>query len=146
MPATNLYMNWSGVSISYGVGPTVVNLTGILNVELDASSRQEMFYGDNRKHSRLIVNTEKNRSVTISGGDVYRLMQIPDDTVVTVTATLNDAQNLTGTGAITFTLVNAVRQQVAPTGPNNRFAVAGVTYVAFGNSSDVDPLSFTQAA
>lgn len=144
MAATNLFMNWSSVTVAYGA--TTVTLLEVLDVQLDAASQQEVFFGDARKFPRLIVNTAKTRGITIIGGDVYKLLTIPDDTVVTVTAVLNDAKNGSGSGALTLTLSNAVRAKVAGSGPNNKFAGGSVAYSAFADVNDTDPLAIAQAA
>lgn len=146
MAATNLFMNWSAVSVTYGTTPTVITLTGVTDFDPDAETKQEMFYGDVRKFPRLITNTEKSRSVTITGGDVYKLFAIPEDAVCTVTGTLNDAKNAAGTGAMVVTLNNAIRQKVGSKATNNKFGLASVTFMAYGDASDTDPLTITQTS
>jgi hypothetical protein len=145
MPATNLFMNWEPVNVTPD-GGTLVLLKEILDIDFDVDSKQEVFHGDARSFARVIVNAEKTRSLTISGGNVAQLLAIPDDTPCTITATLQDAKNGTGTGAITITLVNAVRESFKGKGPNNKFAGGSVTFNAFGNAGDVDPLSFVIAS
>lgn len=145
MPASDLFMNWEPVTVTPD-GGTLVTLKEIVDIELDAQSQQEVFYGDARKHPRLICNTAKKRSLSINGGNVAQLMAIPDDTPCTIVATLRDAKNGTGTGAITVTLVNACREKLSTKGPNNKFGMSSLTFNAFANAGDTDPLSFVVAS
>src|SRR4051794_25135870 len=104
MPLTpsNLFMNWSSVTVVYGATPTTITLTGVTNVEIDGKSQQQVFYGDARAFPRKIRNTQKTRKVTIHGGDVAKLLSIPEDTPCTITAVLDDVDNghAAGSGAL----------------------------------------------
>jgi hypothetical protein len=149
MPLTpsNLYMNWVNVQISYGSGPTVLALAEILDVQPDISTQQAMFYGDNNHFPVLIRNTTKARSLTIVGGDCFKALGIPEDSICTITATLLDAKNQVGTagsGSITLVLSNAVREKAGIDGKNNQFGTLAVTFNSFA-VGDADPMSITQA-
>lgn len=145
MPASELYMNWDPVTVTPS-GGTLVTLKEVMDVELDLASQQEVFYGDARKFARMIVNTAKKRSLTIMGGNVAQLMALPDDTPCTIVATLRDAKNGTGSGAITITLANATREKINVKGQNNKFGMSSLTFNAFADSGDTDPLSFAVAS
>jgi hypothetical protein len=141
-------MNWSPITIvatPLTGAPVTVTLTEIVDVDPDISTRQEMFYGDTNKFPRIIANVEKKRSLTITSGDIYKLLTIPEDSTCVITATLNDVKNGSGAGGggIQLVLSNAVRESADFKSPNNKIGTGSVKFNAFA-VSDADPLVITQ--
>lgn len=149
MAATNLFMNWSLVSIvwtPYGGSPTTTVLAEVLDVDPDVETKQEMFYGDALRFPKVIVNTERKRSLTITSGDIWRCFLIPENATSVITCVLNDAinGNVSAGGGIQLVLSNAVREKADFKAPNNKIGGGSITFNAFGGASDADPLVITQ--
>ncbi|MEO6809148.1 MAG: hypothetical protein ABI353_08535 [Isosphaeraceae bacterium] len=145
---SDLFMNWTGVTVTYGATPTVIAIGEVTDMEFDEEIKQEMFYGDNRRRPKIIRNTEEVTKVKLVGGNAAILNTIPKGEPCTITAILNDAQNDAGIGALTFILKNAYRGKISNKGQNNKFATGDVEFTAAGDDSvspDSDPLTITQA-
>lgn len=148
MSASGNYMNWLAVTVLPAGGSSIA-INEVLDVEPDLQTQQEMFWGDNNPFPKCIRNTMKSRSIKLIGGNIAALLTIPEDTACTVTATLCDAFNGVGSGAITITLVNACRAKLGIKAPNNKFGAAEVEFNAFGTITSgvqADPMTITVAA
>jgi cyanophycinase-like exopeptidase len=143
---TNVYMNWTGVTVSFGVGPTVIALTEITDVQVLDEDGLEMWQSDGNKFATVVVAATGARGMTLTGGDLFKLATMPRNTPCTIVAVLRDAINGTGSGAITHTLVNAVMAGAPRGGATNKFAMGSVTFMAFSPDGSTDPLTLTQAS
>lgn len=144
---TKNYMNWTGVTVT-PAGGQAITITEVTEVNPDLDSTHEKAYGDNRRFAKCIRETQLERMVSITTGDVATANTIPVNTPCTITATLNDAFNGAGTGAITYTFKNAVLKSNKVKGANNKFAEATLEFDCFGDDSsayDSDPFSFAVA-
>jgi hypothetical protein len=146
---TKLYMNWVATTATPQVtGGAAVTIDGVTSVRFDRSSRQEVYYGDNRMFARIIKNVEKKRSVSIHCGNIGVLESLADDTQYTIVTTLADPKNgvATGGGAITFTLVNASIEKIEADDENNKYGKGTITLHASGaedeDGNEVDPFSY----
>src|SRR5207253_794461 len=106
MPATKRYMNWSGVSFTPN-GGTATTITGVTSIAIDPGGNLVKFSGDGDRYNTMVVNDHNDPVITIQAADLAAIRANPPGTIGTFTATLQDARNGTGTGAITFTLANA---------------------------------------
>lgn len=144
---TGNFMNWTGVTVT-PAGGQAITLTEVTDVSPSLDSTHEKFYGDNRRFAKCIRSTEFERMVSITTGDVAVANTIPLNVPCTVVATLNDAFNGAGAGAITYTFRNAVLKTNGVKGPNNKFAETTLNFDSFGddtNAYDSDPFSYTVA-
>lgn len=141
--ASDLFMNFTGTTVSYGTTPTVIDIGEVTDIEFDEDIKQEIFFGDNRKRPKLIRNTEEKNTLKIVGGNIAKLASIPKDVPLTIETTLCDALNGTGIGALTITLENAMRGKITNKGSNNKFATGDVTFTSFGDDEDASPLTIT---
>lgn len=141
--ASNLYINWSGVTVTpTAPSGSAITLDGVTEIDIDAKSALQSFYGDARKFPRLNVPTQKSRSITIKGGNIGKLLTLPEDAECTIVAILNDAKNGAGIGSITFTATKAVMDGKPFKGANNQFAMGEVTFHCSGNVDDEDPIAY----
>ena len=146
--ATNLYMNWTGVTIT-PQGGAAITVDKVTDVKVNRKSVQEAFYGDNRKFAAFLRNTQKKRSITLVTGNPNLHLAIPEDTYCTIVAILNDVQNGTGSGALTITAVNAKMESDDTDGSNNKYAAGTITFNCAGDDSttpDSDPVTIAVAA
>ena len=144
MPATKLYMNWTGVTVTPN-GGSAINLTGVTDVSFNRSGTNKPFFGDNRQHARAIRTTNQARSVSISCGDLSALDSVAIGTVCTVVGTLNDLHNGTGSGARTYTAINAVLSSKPDGSSNDEYAGTTYSFDCFGSALDADPISVVNA-
>lgn len=143
---TNVFMNWTGVTVTYGSGsPTVITLTEVIDVQAIDQEGLEPWQADGHKFPTVLIAATGNRGVTIIGGDVYKLSSVPRNTPCTVVAVLNDARNGVGTGAMTHTWSNAVIADAPRSGPTNKFAGGSATFATYSSDGTTDPLVVTAA-
>lgn len=145
---TNLFMNWSGVTVTHLIGstPTVIPITKVTDVSINGQSVQEMFHGDARQFAVLIRNVADSRSIKITSGDAGAVLTIPFNKPCTINAVLLDAINGAGPGAIAIEAINGMRKGSPVGGQNNKFASGNVEFSCYGNSDDEDPVTVTQVA
>lgn len=145
MAASGLNMNWSTVSVDPDGATAAVSLTKVTNIIPEFVSNPKKFFGDAVKFPQAIVNVEKSRRFTIVGGDLYKLLTLPEDLYCTITATHNDAENgvTPGDGAILFTAIKAKRISGLLAAPNNEFGQSSVVFECKGGTSDADPITIS---
>lgn len=146
MARSNVFMNWTGVTITYGTTPTVITMTEVLDVQVLDEEGIEQWQADGHKFATKMITATGARGLTIIGGDVYKLATIPRGTPCTVVAILNDAVNGVGTGAVTHTLSNGVMTGASRSGPSNKFAGGSATFIAFSTDGTADPLAMAVAS
>lgn len=145
---TGLFMNWVNVTVT-PEGGSAIAIDAVTAVSVMRGSRQEIFYGDARLYARLIKNVEKKRSITITSGNVTKLLSIPEDIPCTISATLEDPKNnlTAGGGAITVVMINSYLEKQPIEGQNNKYASNTVTFNACGAidgvGSETEPLTTT---
>lgn len=145
MPKTGLYMNWSGVSVTPN-GGTLIPVTDVTDCSFPRSGTNKTFWGDNRLYARDIRTTNQVRQVMITTGNLAALDAVPIGTVCTVVATLNDAHNGVGSGARTYTAINAVLASKPDGSTNNEYANTTYSFDCFGSALDADPISVVNAS
>ena len=107
MPASNRYMNWTGVAFTPD-GGSLTSITGVTNLRIQFNGNNTKFYGDGDIYPSTIAHSQEDLQITITAASVAALLALPGGTRGTLVATLNDARNKEGTGAITFTIVGCV--------------------------------------
>jgi hypothetical protein len=144
MAHTNVYMNWTGITVTPASG-SAIPLKEIIDVQVTDSEGLEPWQADGHKFPTLLIAATGSRGMTLIGGDIWKLAGIPRNTPCTVVAILNDAYNGVGSGAITHTLSNAVMADTSRSGPTNKFAGGSVTFMAYSPDGTTDPLVIAQA-
>lgn len=141
---TNLFMNWTSVTVTPD-GGSAITIKHVTDISIDGKSVQETFYGDARKFAALIRNVSHSRSLQIASGDAKNVVLIPTNVPCTVAAILNHAEGGAGaaSGGLSIALVNAMAGDKSIKGSNNKYATPGVSFAAFGNANDEDPLTIT---
>ena len=140
MSATNRFMNWSGVNFS-AVGGASSTITGVTSVTIDSGGSLARFAGDGDRYVTTMVNDFNEPTVTIHAADLSALRANPVGTVGTFSATHNDAKNGAGTGAVTYTLANAVVSAFQVHGAHRQFGQGSLTLAAFSSDGVTNPLS-----
>jgi hypothetical protein len=144
MASTNRFLNWTGVSFTpSGGAPTPIS--GVTSIRIDTGGSLLKFSGDGDRYSTTVVNDFNDPTVTVQSADLAALMAYPVGTVGTFIATHNDARNGTGTGAITYTLNNAVVASQPVHGSHRQFGLGEITFTAFSLDGVTNPLSISSA-
>jgi hypothetical protein len=139
MAATKRYMNWTGVAFT-PTGSTATTITGVTSVLIDPGSHLLKFAGDGDRYSTTIVNDYNDPTVTVHAADLSAIQANPSGTTGTFTATHNDARNGTGTGAITYTLANAVISTHMVQGAHRHFGQGTFMVSAYSSDGTTNPL------
>lgn len=145
MSATKRFMNWSGVTFTpVGGQPTVI--TGVTSVAIESGGSLARFAGDGDRYVTTMVNDFNEPTVTIQAADLASIRANPVGTVGTLTATHNDAKNGTGTGAVTYTMANAVVASCNVHGAHRHFGQGSISFAAFSGDGVTNPLSTSIAS
>ena len=139
MSTGTIYQDWTGVTVT-PQGGSAIPIPDITDVLVDATSVKEVFAGDLASLPQLIRTPAKTRKLRITGSAVGTLFAIPEDTPCSIVATLQSLGQGTGTGALTFTLVNAIRTQFQASGKANTPASSFVEFEAY-SAAGTDPLT-----
>lgn len=140
MSATKRFMNWSGVTFT-PLNGSATNITGVTSVTIDSGGSLARFAGDGDRYVTTMVNDFNEPIVTIHSADLSALRANPVGTVGTFTATHNDAKNGVGTGAVTYTLANAVISACQVQGAHRQFGQGTLTLGAFSSDGITNPIS-----
>ena len=144
MAASKRFMNWSLVSFT-PAGGSVTVYTGVTSVKIDSGGSLAKFAGDADRYNTTVVNDMNDPSITIECADAFAIKANPPGTVGTFAATLNDARNGTGSGAITYTAVNAVVADDSTNAAHRKYASNSLTFALFSSDGVTNPLSVSQA-
>jgi hypothetical protein len=142
MSATKRFMNWTAVSFTPTGGSTTV-ITGVASVSIDSGGSLVRFSGDGDRYNTTVVNDHNDPVVTVHSADLAAIRANPAGIVGTFTATHNDARNGANTGAITYTLTNAVIANCPVQGAHRQFGQGTLTITAFSADGITNPLSTT---
>ena len=145
MSATKRFMNWTGVTFTPS-GGSATTITGVTSVAIDPGGHILKFSGDGDRYSTTVVNDFNDPVVTLHSADLGAIRANPPGTAGTLTATHNDARNGAGTGAITYTLSNAVIANSPIQGSHRQFGQGTLTITAFSSDGVTNPLSTTIAS
>ena len=145
MSATKRYMNWSGVTFtpSNGTGTTI---TGVTSIAIESGSSIARFAGDGDHFVTTMVNDFNEPSVTVHAADLGALQANPVGTVGTFVATHNDARNGASTGAITYTIANAVVTSLHLRGSHRQFGQGTLLLEAFSSDGVTNPVAISVAS
>src|SRR4051794_7486354 len=144
MSASKRFMNWTGVSFTPLNGPATA-ITGVTSVTIESGGNLVKFSGDGDRYPTIVVNDFNEPSVTIHSADLAAIRANPVGTIGTLTATHNDARSGVGSGAITYTLANAVVSSCQVGGAHRHFGQGTVTFVAYSTDGVTNPLSTSMA-
>lgn len=144
MSATKRFMNWSSVTFT-AVNGSPTTITGVTSVTIDSGGSLARFSGDGDRYVTTMVNDFNEPLVTIHSADLASLRANPVGTVGTFSATHNDAMNGVGTGAVTYTLANAVISACQVSGAHRQFGQGTLTLTAFSSNGVTNPISTSVA-
>jgi hypothetical protein len=140
MPATNRFMNWTGVTFT-PLNGTLTPITGVTSIQIDSGGSLLKFSGDGDRFSTTVVNDFNDPTVTVHSADLAAVRAFPVGTVGTFTAPHNDAKNGTGSGAVTYILTNAVVASNPIHGSHRQFGQGVLTLTSYALDGVTDPLS-----
>ena len=145
MATTKRFMNWTGVTFTPLNGaPTAI--TGVTSIVIDAGGNLLKFSGDGDRYNTTVVNDFNEPTVTVHSADLAAVRAFPVGTVGTFTATHNDAKNGVGSGAVTYTLSNAVIASNPIHGAHRQFGQGTLTLTAYSPDGVTNPLSTSNAS
>ena len=140
--ATKRFMNWTGVTFTPLNGtPTLIS--GVTSVHIETGGTLAKFAGDGDRYSTTVVNDFNDPTITIQTADLISVSSFTVGTIGTFTATFNDARNGTGTGAIVYTLTNAIIASNPVQGKHRQFGLGVLTMTAYSSDGVTNPLSIS---
>lgn len=110
-------------------------------MSIDSGGNLAKFAGDGDRYVTTMVNDFNEPTVTVHSADLAALRANPVGTVGTLSATHNDAKNGSGSGALTYTLANAVVASCQVQGAHRQFGQGSVTFHAFSSDGVTNPIS-----
>lgn len=138
MSATNLQLNWTGVTH----GATAIGF--VTSVMFSRGGELIEYAGDNARYPQVIANNMNRPRASVTAGDVVSLMNILPGTLGDLVAVQHDALEQVG-GGINWTLAGAILENVEDTGAFSQFASATATYRAGAADGITNPLTFTRS-
>jgi hypothetical protein len=145
MAASKRFMNWTGVTFT-PLNGTTTTITGVTSVQFDSGGSLVKFAGDGDRYNTTVINDFHDPVVTIHTADLATVLSFPVGTVGTFSATHNDAKNGAGSGAITYTLTNAVVASNPIHGAHRQFGQGTLTLTACSLDGVTNPLSISTAS
>ena len=142
MSATKRFMNWTSVSFA-PLNGSATAITGVSSIQIDSGGSLQKFAGDGDRYNTTVVNDFNDPSIVINSADLAAVQAFPIGTVGTFTATHNDARNGIGSGAITYTLSNAVVASNPIQGSHRKFGQGTLTFAAYSIDGVTNPLSLS---
>lgn len=146
MAKTNLYMNWTGVTVTYGTSPTTINLSEVVDLEVGRKGEVKRWTADAGVFAKALAVKNKTRTITIKGGAINLLASVPEDTLCTIVGVLNDLNNGTGSGAITVTAVRGTVTSNPFKGQNNEFGLGDLEFECSSVDGTTDPITYAVAS
>ena len=137
---TKRHMNWTGVTFTPS-GGSPITITGVTSVEIDGGGTLAKFSGDGDRYNTVIVNDFNEPTITVHAADLAAIRAYPVGTVGVFSAVHNDARNGSSTGAITYTLSNAVIASNPIKGTHRQFGSGLLTFTAFSSDGQTNPLA-----
>lgn len=139
MAATKRFMNWTTVTWNS------VTITGVTTCSFGKGGQLIKFAGDGDIVPSLIVLASLEPHASVTSADVYALNNTCTTGVgATLVATLADAKNATG-GNLTFTMTNAVVENVDSSAQHAQFGTATVNFQSYSSDGATNPLTFAEA-
>lgn len=125
-----------------------VTFTGVIGVKPIINDQLVEFTGDAATFATLLARVKGSRGIQLSGNDVSKFLRSFPSGPGTVAVTIADAVNTAGgagSGALTYTLVNAMRQEASANHQNQSADSASVTYMGYSSDGSTDPLTIAEA-
>jgi hypothetical protein len=142
-------MNWASVTWTPN-GGSATPIPEIVECEFHRDGAAQVWGADASMFPTLIVNRAQRRTCVIRTGAINKALSVVAiNTPGTIVAVLNDALNSaggTGSGALTFTLVNAVLVTNPSSDTHNQYGMGTLTFEAYDSTGgSTDPLTVVQA-
>ena len=139
---TTLYANWTGVQFTPAGGVPIV-ISRVSNVEFDPGGQLTAYSGDGNRFPVGLFNLMNQPRATLESENIGAISSLAPGALGTFVAVLNDARNGAGvgSGAIQYTLSNAVVQNTPAGGRHQHFARGKATFLAFSADGVTSPLA-----
>lgn len=138
MSATGVQLNWAPVIFNS------VTLVRITQGSFDQGGSLLTFSGDADIFPTVIVNAMNEPKASFTTGDVNSFQTIAPGTTSTLIGTLKDAKGASS-GAVVFTLANAVFESASTSGAHAAYASATGSWQAFSGDGSTNPLTYARA-
>ena len=145
MAASKRFMNWTNVSFT-PLNGSAAFITGVTSIQIDTGGNLLKFSGDGDRYNTTVVNDFNEPTVVVHTADLVAVGAFPVGTVGTFMATHNDARNGGGSGAVTYTLTNAVVASNPFHGAHRQFGQGVLTLTAYSPDGVTNPLSLSIAS
>jgi hypothetical protein len=145
MTPSRRFVNWTGVTFT-PVNGSSTPITGITSIQIDSRGSLLRFSGDGDRYSTTVLNDFNDPLITVHSADLATVGAFPVGMVGTFSATHNDAKNGVGSGAITYTLTNAVIASNPIQGSHRQFGQGTLTLTAWATDGVTNPLSTSIAS
>lgn len=143
--ATGLYINCFAVGFT-PVSSSLQSLTKITQCSFGKGAQNVSFSGDNDRFPTFRANVMQDPFVSFQGGNIGVYLALVAGTYGTVTWTLGDAKNGSGTGSMVFTLVNAMVDDSGAQAGHAQIASGSLAFVSYSSDGTTNPLSYTYAS
>lgn len=137
--ATKRHMNWSGVTFTPTAGVPVV-FSGVLSVQINPGGSLLKFSGDGDRYNTTVVNDFNDPSIVVECADAAAVASCFTGQVGVFTATHNDAKNVAGTGAITYTFNGATVDKLSSGGAHKQFGKSSISFVCSSADGVTNPI------
>ena len=142
MSSTRRFMNWTGVTFTPANG-VPAPITGVSSIHIDSGGSLAKFSGDGDRFNTTVVNDFNDPTITVNSADLGTIRSFPIGTVGTFMATHNDAKNGSGSGAVTYVMINAVVASNPVHGSHRQFGQGVLTLNSYSLDGVTNPLSTT---
>jgi hypothetical protein len=136
------YMNWDAVGFT-ATGGSLIPITRVSSIKIDRGGNPEYFKGDMAVYPQVAAVPDRMRSVTVTSGDLAKIVGLVQGAVGVLTFTLPDAINgvaATG-GGVVYTLSPCIIATDSGDGTHAKFASGSVTFVGYVLDGTTDPLT-----
>ena len=139
---TTIFANWTGVQFTPSSGSPIV-ISRVSNVEFDPGGQLTAYSGDGNRYPVGLFNLMNQPKATVESENVGAISSLAPGALGTFVAVLNDAKNGAGpgSGAIQYTLSNAVVQNTHAGGRHQQFARGKAVLHAFSSDGVTSPLA-----
>lgn len=126
-------------------GNNTTTITGVTNIEHSHDGDTKRIYVDNNLFARGLKQTSLTRMVRITGASMNLYAAILQNAVGTLTWVENDSINGVGSGALTWTMINATLLSNNRTNQTQEYSSSELTFEAF-SADGTEPLTYAQAS
>ena len=138
MAATKVNVNWAAVSFG------TTSITRVTSAMFGMGGSLLKFKGDTDLYPTVIANVNNEPHASVTTADVGTIFGFAPGNTGTLIGTLNDAKGA-ASGAVDFTLVNAVFENADAQGQHAQWGTVTGTWQAYSSDGSTPPLSIARS-